>query len=85
MNDSKPKPNIIGLPVEATVHPRPDVAGIPEDPRGLRVRSSDYGTGTVVADIGIGIQIWWDKALAGTADQHMLTHDKSYVAGLERL
>lgn len=52
---------------------------------GLRVKSSDYGTGTVVAVLGIGIQIHWDTALIGTADTHLLTHDKSFVARLERI
>jgi uncharacterized membrane protein YczE len=52
---------------------------------GLRVKSSDYGTGTVVAVLGIGIQIHWDEPLIGTVDTHLLTHDKSFVARLERI
>jgi len=52
---------------------------------GLRVRSADYGTGTVVAVLGIGIQIHWDKVLLGSVDTHLLVHDKAYVARLERL
>jgi hypothetical protein len=52
---------------------------------GLRIRSRDYGTGTVVAILGIGIQIHWDKALLGSVNTHLLTHDKAYVAKLERL
>lgn len=53
---------------------------------GARVNSSDYGNGTVIADLGgSGIQVYWDKALSGTIDQHILTHDRAYVLALERL
>lgn len=68
-----------GVPDKREVHGLDDVAP------GLRVHSSDYGSGTVLADLGIGIQIYWDRALPGTVDSHMLTHDKAYVARLERL
>lgn len=82
---TEPERHLIGLPVEATVQPEREVKGLDDITPGLRVESPEYGTGTVLADVGIGIQIYWDRALAGTADQHMLTHDKAYVARLERL
>lgn len=70
------------------------IQAVPEEPprerwddiaEGLRVLSKDYGTGTVVAVFSTGVQLWWDQALLGTTDTHLLTHDKSYVARLERL
>lgn len=52
---------------------------------GLRLRSSDYGTGTVVGVYGaMGIQVHWDKELEGT-HQHTLLHDRSYIERLERI
>jgi hypothetical protein len=45
---------------------------------GLRIRSGDYGRGTVVAIVGSGVQVHWDDALVGT-DQHYLVHDELYV------
>jgi hypothetical protein len=50
-----------------------------------RIESADYGTGTVVAILPTGIQVFWDKPLVGTTDQHLLVHDKAYVMSLERL
>jgi len=67
---------------EILVHPE---RGSTTIPRGTRVRSADYGDGTVVADVGIGLQVWWDKPLPGTLDEHLLTHDRSWVEKLERL
>jgi hypothetical protein len=51
-----------------------------------RVRSEDYGKGSIVADYGpIGIQIFWDNVIKGTVSTHLLTHDRSWVARLEKL
>ena len=50
----------------------------------MKVRSPEYGTGTVVANLGIGIQIYWDTALTGTTT-HLLVHDYSFVERLEKL
>lgn len=61
------------------------LAGLADIELGLRVKSEDYGAGTVVAILGHGIQIHWDKPLLGTSDTRLLVHDKSYVARLERL
>lgn len=66
--------------------PEDSAPGIYDDiAAGLRVRSRDYGTGTVVVVLGIGIQIHWDTPILGTVNTHYLTHDKAYVAKLERL
>jgi hypothetical protein len=52
---------------------------------GMRVHSTDYGNGTVVAVYGaMGVQVHWDKELEGT-HQHTLLHDRSYIERLERL
>ena len=51
---------------------------------GRRVKSVDYGTGTVVNFTGSGVQVYWDKALSGTS-VHILEHDRAYVLGLEQL
>ena len=73
--------------------PRP-LTSVPDDnsePRfddireGLRVLSSDYGTGTVVAVLGIGIQIHWDKPILGTVSTHLLVHELPFVSKLERI
>lgn len=69
-----------GLPEAAR-----EIHGLDDIDRGLRVESSEYGKGTVLADVGIGIQIYWDDVVLGTVDTHILTHDKAYVARLERL
>ena len=53
--------------------------------RGTRVHSDDYGDGTIVAMLSIGVQIEWDKVLAGTLNQRRLVHDRSYVERLKRL
>ena len=51
-----------------------------------KVRSSDYGTGTIVADFrAMGIQIYWDKAVTGTVATHLLVHDRIWVSLLEKL
>lgn len=52
---------------------------------GVRLKSLDYGTGTIVAMLSIGVQIYWDTPLVGTTDSHLLVHDRSYVERLERL
>jgi hypothetical protein len=75
------KPHLVG-PVEARIHPEQLVFA--DIAPGLRVNSSDYGAGTVVAVVATGVQVYWDKSLAGT-DTHLLTHDTGYVARLERL
>lgn len=52
---------------------------------GVRLRSGDYGNGTIVADLGaMGVQVYWDMEILGTRD-HLLTHDRSYIDRLERL
>lgn len=51
---------------------------------GLRVNSRDYGTGTVVAIVATGIQVFWDEPLLGTS-QHLLVHDKAFVMELDRI
>lgn len=52
---------------------------------GLRVRSDDYGKGTVVAVFGaLGIQVHWDEEILGTRE-HTLMHDRSYINRLERI
>jgi len=52
---------------------------------GMRVRSGDYGDGTVVAMLGaMGIQVFWDQEILGTRE-HVLSHDRSYVERLEKL
>lgn len=51
-----------------------------------RVRSSDYGTGTIVADFNaMGIQIYWDQPLTGTVATHLQVHDRRWVSLLEKL
>jgi hypothetical protein len=58
---------------------------------GMRVRSADYGTGTVVAFLGIGVQVYWDADIGGVDDAiiegetHLAVHDRSLVEGLERI
>jgi hypothetical protein len=50
-----------------------------------RVRSPEYGDGTVVADLGpIGVQIMWDR-MEGAVGRQLLTHDRSFVERLERI
>lgn len=52
--------------------------------RATRVRSGDYGDGTVLAIMGNTILVWWDTPLTGTST-HQLGHDRAYVETLERL
>lgn len=77
---------LIGIPVESQIDHRNDAhpGDLPIE-AGNRFRSADYGAGTVVAVLSIGIQIHWDKPLTGTLDSHMLVHDRSYVQRLERI
>jgi hypothetical protein len=50
-----------------------------------RVRSEDYGPGTIVADLGaIGIQVLWDQP-KGTVGPSLMLHDRIYVQRLERI
>lgn len=78
--------NIVGIPVEAQYGRRDDEQpGDPVIEPGLRVRSGDYGAGTVVAVLSIGVQVYWDEPLIGTPDSHLLVHDRSYVQRLEKL
>lgn len=51
--------------------------------RGTRLRSEDYGPGTIVSIMDNRILIWWDRAVIG--DTNQLEHDRVYVEGLERL
>lgn len=61
------------------------VRAMDEDLLGVRLRSGDYGTGTVVAMLPTGVQVFWDKPLLGTIDVHLLVHDRAWVLQLERL
>lgn len=47
--------------------------------KGVRLESPDYGAGTVVSYVGIGWQVYWDQALPGTVDGHLLTHEVTYL------
>jgi hypothetical protein len=76
------KRRLIGVPVESQVNPEPIALG--EIDRGMRIRSRDYGTGTVVAIVATGVQVWWDEPLVGTAE-HQMIHDKAYILSLQRL
>lgn len=81
------KRGLIGIPVESQIDPRSDArpGDLPIE-RGDRFHSDDYGTGTVVAVLSIGVQIYWDQPLVGTLDSHLLVHDRSYVlTRLERI
>lgn len=52
----------------------------------MRVRSSDYGDGTVVAVVATGVQIMWDKPwLEGTTGPQLLLHEPGFASRLERL
>lgn len=51
--------------------------------RGTRVRSEDYGDGTIRAVMDNRILIWWDRPYVG--DTHQLEHDRVFVEGLEQL
>lgn len=57
--------------------------------RGLRVKSADYGTGTVVAILGIGVQVFWDADLAAAegdeGETHLQIHDVGLIEDLEQL
>lgn len=46
---------------------------------GTRLESADYGAGTVVAFVATGVQVYWDQALVGTVDGHILTHELTYL------
>jgi hypothetical protein len=50
----------------------------------MRVRSADYGDGTVITIMGTRIQVLWDKPIAGT-ETDILVHDRRFIEGLERL
>ena len=81
-NPAKRDPQVAHFPESAV---NPDGAG-PQVAVMQRVRSEDYGPGTIVADLGaIGIQVWWDRTLPGTHDMHLLTHDRAWVEKLKRL
>lgn len=84
--------NPLGLvPESLATAPIPNGEGKWDDiTQGLRVSSPDYGPGRVVAIVANGVQIYWDQPLEderlpGVAETHMLVHDWSYVAKLERL
>jgi uncharacterized membrane protein YczE len=51
----------------------------------MRLRSPEYGDGTIVAVLGIGIQVRWDTPILGTTQTHMLVHDPVFIAKLERI
>jgi hypothetical protein len=51
---------------------------------GLRVRSRDYGKGTIVGLSYSGVTIHWDDELTGT-HVHVLDHARHFVEELERL
>lgn len=86
---NQPRPHI-GLAPESLARPRMDNGEGKWDDieQGLRVSSPDYGPGRVVAITASGVQIYWDRpldSLPGVVEVHMLVHDWSYVARLERL
>ena len=81
-NPAKRDPQVAHFPESAV---NPAGAGPETVSEGTRVESGDYGPGTVVADVGIGIQVWWDRTLPGTHDMHLLTHDRAWVEKLKRL
>lgn len=68
--------------------PEEGVKGQPEAPLepSMRVRSPDYGDGTVVAILATGVQIMWDEPwLEGVTGPQLLVHEFGFAAGLERL
>lgn len=83
MSDPAWNRKLVGIDPESHIKPEP--VGLDGIEVGLRVRSSDYGTGTVVAIAATGIQLYWDKPLLGTTDTHLLVHDRAFVASLERI
>lgn len=50
----------------------------------MRVRSRDYGIGTVIAILGDRILVVYDNPIAGT-ETRQLDHARRYVAEMERL
>jgi hypothetical protein len=82
---TEPRRELYGIPVESQVDPRsaPQSSHPPVE-RDMRLRSSDYGNGTVVCLLPTGVQILWDTPLTGTTTQ-LVIHDYSYVARLERI
>jgi hypothetical protein len=83
---TEPRRELYGISPESQVDHRNDKQPGDDIERGNRFRSRDYGTGTVVAVLSIGIQIYWDTPLTGTLDSHLLVHDRSYVlTRLERI
>jgi hypothetical protein len=68
----------------ASIHPmgRPEEQQPREITTGMRVRSADYGNGTVVAFVGSGIQVRWDKPIDGK-HAHYLVHDVIFVQRLD--
>lgn len=72
---------------EASIHPLGDPVQRVGDTIVVptKVRSTDYGRGSIVADYGpIGVQIYWDIPVAGTTT-HLMVHERSWVALLENL
>ena len=49
---------------------------------GTRVRSDEYGTGTIVGVSVDTVTIWWDSKLPGT-DRHYLDHFRTWVEQLD--
>lgn len=71
---------IIGFPEANVRTPREDLIA-----RDMRIRSRDYGEGTVVALLPTGVQVYWDNPLVGTADAHLLIHDRHWILEQDRL
>jgi hypothetical protein len=74
------KERIVSFPESGLRTPREDLIE-----RDMRIRSRDYGEGTVVALLPIGVQVWWDNPLLGTVDTHMIVHDRNWILDQERL
>lgn len=71
---------IIGFPEAGRRVPREDLIE-----RDMRIRSRDYGEGTVVALLPTGVQVYWDNPLVGTTDTHLLIHDRRWILDQERV
>lgn len=65
---------VIGFPESGRRLPREDLIE-----RDMRIRSRDYGEGTVIALLPTGVQVWWDNPLLGTVDTHMMVHDRNWI------
>lgn len=71
---------------ESNLSPLPSRRLVGDDIRPLvRVRHHDYGDGHIAAVLPTGVQIYWNTPYASGLVDHLLLHDRSWVAMLERL